>query len=174
MHLAQTHSSLALKLTQALTKPNTAFLDAIETQIKKLAQPLDKFSIRSQQRTSNGSVTSEEHTVAELISRAEEQVREFEREVGGLWEEWAVADGEVRGLLKGVAISSSSSSGGSLPGEGGSGGGGDGEGEEVLRVFGEKIEREIALAEEEVVELGEEAVGVMKEIEKVSLHKRKA
>jgi hypothetical protein len=35
-------------------------------------------------------------------------------------------------------------------------------------VFGEKVEREIALAEEEMVELGEEAVGFMKDIEKVS------
>jgi hypothetical protein len=38
----------------------------------------------------------------------------------------------------------------------------------MVRGFGEVVEREIAEAEEEVVELGEEAVGVMKGIEKVS------
>lgn len=39
----------------------------------------------------------------------------------------------------------------------------------MLRRFREVIEKEIGEAEEEVAGLGEEAVGMMKEIEKVSL-----
>ncbi|KAK4121388.1 hypothetical protein N657DRAFT_648211 [Parathielavia appendiculata] len=174
MHLAQTHSSLTLRLNQSLVQPDAAFLNETETQIKKLSQPLDKFRIRSQQRnTKDSSLSTEEHTVAELIARAEEQVRQFETEMAGLWEEWDAAEGEVKALLKGLAGSSNSGGGGGSLRRGewvGHGGGydgeGDDEGEEVLRLFGERIEREIALAEEEAVELGEEAVGFMKEIEK--------
>ncbi|KAK4104589.1 hypothetical protein N658DRAFT_183010 [Parathielavia hyrcaniae] len=163
MHLAQAHSSLALRLTQTLAQPDAAFLDATEAQVRKLRgqQPLDRVSIRSQQRnTADGSVRTEEHTVAELMARAEQQVGEFEAEVcGGLWEEWAAAEREVEGLLRGLAGGSFLSSGGDDEGD-------DDEDKEVLRLFGERIEREIALAEEEAVELGEEAVAVMKEIEK--------
>ncbi len=150
--LSQTHADLARRLTHTLAAPDAAFLAHAEGQLKTLAQPLDGFRIRAQQRGADGMVRCEEKSVGELLRCAEEQVREFEREVGGLWEEWAAAEGEVKGLLRGIG-------GGSM---------GEGEGAEMLRRFGEVVEREIGEAEEEVGELGEEAVGVMKEIEKVS------
>jgi hypothetical protein len=164
MRLTQTHADLARKLSHSLAHENEAFLAQAESQIKKLAQPLDKFRIRSQQRDAvGGEVRSEENSVGELVARAEEQLGEFEREVGGLWREWAEAEGEVKALLGGVVASMGSQVGG-----GGNGGDYDGEGEEMLERLREVIEREIGEAEEEVVEFGEEAVGLMKEIEKVS------
>jgi hypothetical protein len=165
MRLTQTHADLARKLSHSLAHENEAFLAQTESQIKKLAQPLDKFRIRSQQRDAlSGEVRSEENSVGELVARAEEQLGEFEREVGGLWREWAEAEGEVKALLGGVVASMGSQ----VEGGGGDGEGYDGEGEEMLERLREVIEREIGETEEEVVEFGEEAVGLMKEIEKVS------
>jgi hypothetical protein len=69
----------------------------------------------------------------------------------------------VKDLLRGVVSAVSAVSAAGVEGDDG----GD-EGAEMVRGFGEVVEREIAEAEEEVVELGEEAVGVMKGIEKVS------
>jgi hypothetical protein len=164
MRLAQTHADLARKLSHSLAHENEAFLAQTESQIKKLVQPLDKFRIRSQQRDAlSGEVRSEENSVGELVARAEEQLGEFEREVGGLWREWAEAEGEVKALLGGTVASMGSQVGGGV-----NGGDYDGEGEEMLERLREVIEREIGEAEEEVVEFGEEAVGLMKEIEKVS------
>lgn len=163
MRLTQTHADLARKLSHSLAQENETFLTQTEAQIKKLAQPLDKFRIRSQQRdAASGDMRSEENSVGELVARAEAQLGEFEREVAGLWREWAEAEGEVKALLGGVASS--------IGGQGGGGGGvyGDGEGEEMLERLREVVEREIGEVEEEVVEFGEEAVGLMKEIEKVS------
>lgn len=126
--------------------------------------PLDKFTIRSQQRCAepDGTVATknEESNVGELLARADRQVKEFEEEVGGLWREWAVAEAEVKGVLRGIFPG---------PGESGGGDGDDGAGweDDLLKRFRDVIEREIGGAEEEVVELGEEAVGMMKEIEKV-------
>lgn len=107
--------------------------------------------------------------MGELIARAEAQVSVFETEVAGLWAEWTAAEGEVKELLKGVVSFAGVSGGGKGEGGGGIGGadGGD-EGEVMVKRFREAIEREIAEAEEEVAEIGEEAVGVMKDIEKVS------
>jgi hypothetical protein len=72
-------------------------------------------------------------------------------------------------LLKGV-VSSVVVLGGEKGKDGGevNGVGGDDEGEVMVRRFRKAIEQEIAEAEEELVEIGEEAVGVMKDIEKVS------
>ncbi|KAK4150979.1 hypothetical protein C8A00DRAFT_45736 [Chaetomidium leptoderma] len=91
MRLSQTHADLSRQLTRALTHADTAFLAETEAQIKTLAQPLDRFRIRSQQRGGpDGAVRSEEHSVAELVARAEEQLRGFEDEVAGLWREEVV------------------------------------------------------------------------------------
>jgi hypothetical protein len=170
MRLAQTHADLTRQLTQSLTDgADAAFLDETEARIKKLAQPLDKFRIRSQQRSADGTLRSEENSVGELVARAEAQVRVFETEVAGLWEEWTAAEGEVKELLKGVVSSDVVLGGEKGGGEGGAGGVDRvDEGEVMMKRFREAIEREIAEAEEEVVEIGEEAVGVMKDIEKVS------
>jgi hypothetical protein len=168
MRLAQTHADLTRKLSHTLAHENEAFLAQTESQIKKLAQPLDKFRIRSQQRDApSGEMRSEENSVGELFARAEEQLGEFEREVGGLCREWAEAEGEVKALLGGVVASSMGGQVG-VGGGGGEGEGCDGEGEGMMARLREVIEREIGEAEEEVVEFGEEAVGLMKEIEKVS------
>ena len=150
--LSQTHADLTRRLSHALVTPDAAFLVHAEGQLKTLAQPLDGFRIRAQQRGADGAVRCDEKSVGELVARAEEQVHEFERDMGGLWEEWAAAEGEVKVLLRGI----------------GAGSVGDGSGAEMLRRFGEAVEREIGEAEEEIGELGEEAVGAMKEIEKVS------
>ncbi|KAH6840742.1 hypothetical protein B0I37DRAFT_408456 [Chaetomium sp. MPI-CAGE-AT-0009] len=168
LRLAQTHADLTRQLTQSLTDgADAAFLDEVEARIKKLAQPLDKFRIRSQQRGADGALRCEEDSVGELVARAEAQVRVFETEVAGLWAEWAAAEGEVKELLKGVVASVSVSGGEKRGAEGAEGGvDGDGEGEVMVKRFREAIEREIVEAEEEVVELGEEAVVVMKDIEK--------
>ncbi|KAK3296818.1 uncharacterized protein B0H64DRAFT_110071 [Chaetomium fimeti] len=178
LRLAQTHADLTRQLTQSLSTngaADAAFLDETEARIKKLAQPLDTFRIRSQQRGADGALRAEEDSVGDLVARAEDQVRGFETEVAGLWAEWAAAEGEVKELLKGVAgcVSGSGPGSGSGGGEGGGEEGvggvdGDDEGEVMVKRFREAIEREIVEAEEEVVEIGEEAVGVMKDIEKVS------
>jgi hypothetical protein len=115
MRLTQTHSDLTRKMTQSL-QGEAGFLAQTEQHIKKISLPLENFRIRSQQRRgADGVLKNEENSVGELITRAEEQVREFEREVGGLWKEWAVAEGEVKGLLRGIGASVV-------------GGGGDGDG----------------------------------------------
>lgn len=126
-------------------------------------------------------VRSEENSVSELVARAEEQVGRFETEVRGLWREWVAAEGEVEGLLRGGTSTSLGSSGsttvegvvavrgGGHRGGRGEDGDGDGAGEELVRRFGEAVRREIAAAEAEVEALGEEAVAVMKGIEKVSI-----
>lgn len=164
MRLAQTHSDLVRKLDQSV-QGETAFLGQTEQHIKDLASPLDKFRIRSQQRRRGESVsTAEENSVGELVARAEEQVREFEKEVEGLWKEWAVAEQEVKGLLRGI---------GGVVGAGGDDEGGSGEGEEIVERFREMIEREIEEAEERAVEIGEKAVAMMKDIEKVCRALRK-
>ncbi|KAK3901471.1 hypothetical protein C8A05DRAFT_16346 [Staphylotrichum tortipilum] len=151
-HLAQTHSNLAHRLTHTTAAHDESFLRSTEAHLNSLTRPLSTFRIRSQQRTADGTLRSEEHTVDELVARAEEQVAAFEKDVAGLWGEWLAAEGEVTKLLKGVVA--------------GGDGAGEGEGEEVVRRFREEIEREIAEAEEVVGELGEEAVGVMREMEK--------
>jgi hypothetical protein len=94
--------------------------------------------------------------VGELLARAEAQVKEFEAQVGAFWQEWAVAEGEVKSALKEILAQGS---GEKDPG---------GEEEEMIRRFREVVERVIGQAEEEAVVLGEEAVGLMKMIEKVS------
>lgn len=173
MRLAQTHADLTRQLTQSLTDgADAAFLDETEARIKKLSQPLDKFRIRSQQRGADGMLRSEENSVGELVARAEAQVRVFETEMKELWAEWTAAEGEVREVLKGVVSSVSVSGREKKRGEGDADGidGGD-EGEVMVKRFREAIEREIADVEEQVVELGEEAVGMMKDIEKVSWQK---
>ena len=159
MRLSQTHSDLVRKLDQSV-QGETAFLGQTEQHIKDLTSPLDKFRIRSQQRRRGESVaTTEENSVGELVARAEEQVREFEREVGGLWKEWAVAEQEVNGLLRGI---------GGIVGAGGGDEDGSAEGEDIVERFRGVIEREIDEAEERAVEIGKKAVGMMKDIEKVS------
>jgi hypothetical protein len=104
--------------------------------------------------------------VAELLARAEEQVERFETEVKRLWEGWVAAEEEVEGLMRGVVGGSLTQRDGAAA-EGGNAGWDDGA--EVLRRFKEVIEREIAEAEAEMFTLGEEAVGMMREVEKVSL-----
>ncbi|GAB1315103.1 hypothetical protein MFIFM68171_05313 [Madurella fahalii] len=164
-HLSQTHTRLTNKLNHTILSPDESFLAETEANIKKLSLPLDKFTIRSQQRCPGPDGTTamrnEENSVGELLARAEEQVKEFEKEVGGLWQEWAVAEAEVKGVLTAIFPSP-------VDGENGDEHGGEREGDEadLLRMFRETIETEIAEAEEVVVELGEEAVGMMKEIEK--------
>ncbi|KAK4241003.1 hypothetical protein C8A03DRAFT_41518 [Achaetomium macrosporum] len=95
MRLSQTHADLNRKLTQSLVKDDEAFLADTEARIKKLSQPLDKFRIRSQQRDGDGALRTEENNVGELVARAEEQVRQFEKDMAALWKEWAVAEGEI-------------------------------------------------------------------------------
>ncbi|SPQ20991.1 26aad05a-d100-423e-bcd9-2d100216fc06 [Thermothielavioides terrestris] len=175
-HLAQVHASLGARLAQQLAQPDEAFLRQTDAHLRALAQPLGSFRIRSrhrrqrqrrqqrrQQLQQDGAVVrgeeeemeeeeEEENSVGELVARAEAQVRAFERDAAALWREWAALGG------------------------GGGGGGdeasdgqqrdGDGEGEELLKRFGEVVQREIEAAEAEVVELGEEAVATMKGIEK--------
>ncbi|KAL1837243.1 hypothetical protein VTJ49DRAFT_4102 [Mycothermus thermophilus] len=172
--LAQAQADLARTLTRTLREQDESFLAEAEAQIARLAQPLDKFRIRSsqQQKTAEGSQQQpqqlvEEHGVGELMARAEKQHEEFEADMGRLWKEWAVAEAEVKKLLGGVGKSVSC-----LGVVAGDDGAGTGEGSEedngavMLKRFAEAIEREIAAAGEEVVELGEEAVGMMKDIEK--------
>ncbi|KAL2171952.1 hypothetical protein VTG60DRAFT_1011 [Thermothelomyces hinnuleus] len=173
MRLAQAHADLSRRLTQTLVKSDAAFLESTEAHVRKLTQPLDAVRIRSQQRGRDGALRSEESTVGELVARAEEQLREFEKCMAELWAEWAVADEELKTLLKGIGSLSSSSSPSSSPMgvQGGNEGAGTvgiagEEGEEMLRRFREAIERQIEDAEEEAVELGEEAVALMKGIEK--------
>ncbi|KAL2023775.1 hypothetical protein VTK56DRAFT_1042 [Thermocarpiscus australiensis] len=162
--LARAHADISRKMTKSLHTEDEAFLIQTEQHIKRLAQPLDRFKIRSQQRGADGAVRSEENSVGELISRAEAQLETFEKEVEEFWREWAVAEGEVKGLLKGIVLASAAGVE-ARDGEG-EGGCGSGEGEEILRRSAAAIEKEIKRAEEEVVELGEEAVGIMKEVEK--------
>ncbi|KAL2261915.1 hypothetical protein VTK26DRAFT_3008 [Humicola hyalothermophila] len=166
MRLAQTHSDLVRQLDRSV-RGEADFLVKTEKHIKDLTTPLDKFRIRSQQRRPGESTAStEENSVGELIARAEEQVREFEKAVGVLWREWADAEEEVKGLLRGVGNVVGT---GTEVGEGLGGAedaGGKGEAEDIVKRFGEVVEREIAEAEEEAVELGEKAVGLIKDIEK--------
>ncbi|KAL2135372.1 hypothetical protein VTI74DRAFT_8784 [Chaetomium olivicolor] len=152
MRLAQAHADLNRKLTQSLVTPDSAFLSQAEQQIKKLSQPLSKFRIRSQQRSADGTVKNEENSVGEIVAYAEEQVKDFEKEVKELWREWALAEGEVKELWSGVVALAEA-------------GEGDREGE-MMRRLRELIEREIEEAEGQVVGLGEEAVGMMKDVEK--------
>ncbi|KAL2157706.1 hypothetical protein VTH06DRAFT_5189 [Thermothelomyces fergusii] len=176
MRLAQAHADLSRRLTQTLVKSDAAFLESAEAHVRKLAQPLDAVRIRSQKRGRDGTLRSEESTVGELVARAEEQLGEFEKCMEELWAEWAAADEEVKTLLKGlVSLSSSSSPPSSSSSLIGSRGGNEGmgtagvvgeEGEEMLRRFREAIEQQIEDAEQETVELGEEAVAMMKGIEK--------
>ncbi|KAK3307979.1 uncharacterized protein B0T15DRAFT_549887 [Chaetomium strumarium] len=178
MRLSLTHADLNRKLTQSLVKDDEAFLADTEAHIKKLTQPLDRFRIRSQQRVGgaaaadgdgDGALRCEENSVGELIARAEEQVRLFERDVAALWKEWAVAESEVQKLLRGVVHPASAlgqQGGGSVGGGDGEGYGDGDEGEEMLRRYREVVEKEIVEAEEEVVEIGEEAVAMMKDVEK--------
>jgi hypothetical protein len=174
MRLSLTHADLSRKLTQSLVKDDEVFLAETETGIRKLAQPLDKFRIRSQQRVGadddgDGALRCEENSVGELVARAEEQLRLFERDVAALWKEWAVAEGEVQELLQGGVVPPVSAPAlGQRSGNDGEGYGGDEE-EEILRRFRQAVEKQLAEAEEEVVEIGEEAVAMMKDVEKVSL-----
>lgn len=177
------HASLSARLDDTLLAADEAFLAETEAHIRKLSLPLDKFTIRSQQQqqqrggsggdgtgSPDGAVvvtTSEENSVGELLARAEAQVRAFEEEVGVLWREWAVAEGEVKGVLKEIFPIRDGGSGRLEGSERRVGGGGDGEGEIVKR-FREAIERDADVAEEEILKLGDEAVRMMKEIEKVS------
>ncbi|KAL2152619.1 hypothetical protein VTH82DRAFT_5803 [Thermothelomyces myriococcoides] len=176
MRLAQAHADLSRQLTQGLAESDAAFLESAEAHVRKLAQPLDAVRIRSQKRGRDGALRSEESTVGELVARAEEQLREFEKSVAELWAEWAAADEEVKTLMKGlVSLSSSSSSSSSFSSPEGIQGGNEGmdtvgiaceEGEEMLRQFRKTIEQQIEDAEQEVLGLGEEAVALMKGIEK--------
>ncbi|AEO57001.1 hypothetical protein MYCTH_2125988 [Thermothelomyces thermophilus ATCC 42464] len=95
MRLAQAHADLSRRLTQTLVKSDAAFLESTEAHVRKLTQPLDAVRIRSQQRGRDGALRSEESTVGELVARAEEQLREFEKCMAELWAEWAVADEEI-------------------------------------------------------------------------------
>lgn len=161
---------------------DAAFLQQTEQRIRDLTQPLGTFRIRSHQRqgpppaeggAGGGGADaagrkSEENDVGELVARAEEQVRAFEEDVGRLWREWAVAEGEVKGLLGKIVAPASGSVSGGVAGAAEEAGGEDDEGAELLRRFGEAVEKEIGEAEEEVVGLGNKAVAMMKEIEKVS------
>ncbi|KAK4113568.1 hypothetical protein N656DRAFT_844475 [Canariomyces notabilis] len=152
--LSRAHSLLSKKLADSVTSPDEAFLAETEAHVKKLATPLDKFTIRSQQRGADGTIRTEQDTVGELLARAEAQVKEFETQLSVFWQEWAIAEGEVKSALKEILARGS--------GEKDTGG----EEEEIIRRFREVVERVIGQAEEEAVVLGEEAVGLMKMIEK--------
>ncbi|KAK4251721.1 hypothetical protein C7999DRAFT_27798 [Corynascus novoguineensis] len=172
MHLAQAHTDLCRQLGQTIVKSDAAFLASAEAHANKLAQPLAAVQIRSQRRGARDGAAlswSEERSAGELVARAEEQLAQFERGVAGLWAEWAAAESEVRALLRGMVIplaSPLSGEGYAGDGETGDGAVDDGEGEQLLRRLREAIEREIECAEEDVFELGEEAVTLMKGIEK--------
>lgn len=99
--------------------------------------------------------------VGDLITRAEAQVREFERDMERLWGEWMVMEGEAKQLVGEVVAAVSRGSGaGKIRGKDETG--------DVLSRFREAIVGEIDAAEEGVADLGEEALCAMKEIEKVS------
>ncbi|KAL2268760.1 hypothetical protein VTJ83DRAFT_3606 [Remersonia thermophila] len=168
--LAQAQADLTRTLTRTFREQDESFLAEAEAQIARLAQPLDNFRIRSSQKLQLQSQDQqqfvEEHTVAELVARAEKQHKEFEADVGRLWQEWAVAEAEVKKLLGGIGASVSCL--GVVPDAGPIAGEeceGD-DGAAMLKRFAEVIQQGITAAEEAVVELGEEAVGMMKEIEK--------
>ncbi|AEO63518.1 uncharacterized protein THITE_2085036 [Thermothielavioides terrestris NRRL 8126] len=189
-HLAQVHASLGARLVRQLAQPDEAFLRQTDAHLRALAQPLGSFRIRSrhrrqrqrrqqrrQQLQQDGAVVrgeeeemeeeeEEENSVGELVARAEAQVRAFERDAAALWREWAGAQREVEGLLREVVALGGGGGGGGDEASDGQQRDGDGEGEELLKRFGEVVQREIEAAEAEVVELGEEAVATMKGIEK--------
>ncbi|KAK4148018.1 uncharacterized protein C8A04DRAFT_23810 [Dichotomopilus funicola] len=159
IRLDQTHADLSRKLTQAVTKADDAFLEATESHITKLAEPLSVFRIRSQQRSADGSLRTRDDAVGDLVARAEAQVREFERDMGRLWEEWMVMEREAKELVGEVVAAVSRGSGaGKIRGTDETG--------DVLSRFREAIVGEIDAAEEGVADLGEEALCAMKEIEK--------
>jgi hypothetical protein len=171
MRLDLAQQNLSHKLTQALNG-DEEFLVHAEQHIERLAIPLDEFMIQSEKRrkttiqdsgTGTGSSDNAENgdgernvelkTVCELVADATEQTRAFEKEMEELWREWVVAEKEARRLMRRVGE----------PGAGSEGG-------ELLKRYTAAVEKEIAKAEEEVTNLGGEAVKMMKEIEKVSLH----
>jgi hypothetical protein len=103
--------------------------------------------------------------VKELVQEAKSDLAGFEVDMGRLWKEWAVAETEVKKLLGGVGTAIPLL--GIVPGEVGGDAALDVEGAEMLKRLTEAIEREIATAEEDVLQLGDEAVALMKQIEKV-------
>lgn len=171
------YSKLKKKLQES-TKTESNFLNKIEKQIETISAPLSGFTIQSEQRAPDGTVSIKISTSAELVSTTESRVNKLKTDIRRLWKEWAAADAEARVMYNEAvnpkdtqandgAPSTSSATATAAPG--GSASISPSKEAGPLERAHKILEEELEEANEQFTQLSEMSLEVIKEIEKVSL-----
>ncbi|KAK3392129.1 hypothetical protein B0T20DRAFT_362378 [Sordaria brevicollis] len=90
--LTKAHTFLIEKLDTDIVGSDEDFLQHAEKRARKLAAPLSGFTIRSEQRGSDGVMRVEKHVIGDLVESAEKKLADTERELEGLWREYVESE----------------------------------------------------------------------------------
>ncbi|KAK3685777.1 hypothetical protein B0T22DRAFT_482719 [Podospora appendiculata] len=157
--LQQATTDLDRKL-QDILKTDDIFLARMRKEVRELSSPISESLVRSEKRNADGTVSRETNTIGEIATSAQTEFNKFEGDIFRLWKEWAEAEAAVAKAYKELFPDKSPAASKSPKGAA------KGGRKDILARFEEFIEKEIEDMEEELDELGELVVAVMKEIEK--------